>query len=337
MPYFSIIVPVYNRPGEVEELLDSLVIQTFKDFEFILVEDGSSDKSMDVLNSYAGKFQYTYLDRENQGPAMARNTGMEAASGSYFLFVDSDCILPPDWLEKIHSFLDKNLVDCFGGPDRAADGFNDVQKAISFSMTSFLTTGGIRGGTRHVNKFYPRSYNLGISRKLYSEMGGFPKTRMHPGEDMVFSIEIIKRGYSTALISDAFVYHKRRSTLKQFFLQVYRFGYTRYIISRIYPETRNILYWFPSLFLFGAIFLLLTGAIYHLFYLIPLFLLIMLFFAASSLANKSIRVGILSILTSVIQLAGYGLGFALSFFRAEIIKSDDYGVLKDGFYPENPV
>ncbi len=335
MPFFSLIVPVYNRPEEVSELLESLSKQTFKDFEFILVEDGSSRKSDKILESYQDKFMFKYIDRENQGPALARNTGMEEAVGDYMLFVDSDCILPSDWMQKLVDALKENPVDCFGGPDRAADKFNDVQKAISFAMTSFITTGGIRGGKRQVDKFHPRSYNLGISRKLYQEMGGFPVTRMHPGEDMVFSVELIKRGYRTALFNDCFVYHKRRSTLKQFFRQVYKFGYTRYIISKVYPETKKIIYWFPSLFLFGSLFLLLTGALLHLFYLIPLGLLFILIFFTAYIENRSIKVAMLAIVSSFIQLAGYGWGFARSFFNIEILGKDEYGVLKDGFYPEN--
>jgi glycosyltransferase involved in cell wall biosynthesis len=335
MPYFSIIVPVYNRPGEIAELLESLDKQTFSDFELIIVEDGSSSKSDAVIEGFREKINIKYLDRENQGPSLARNTGMEAASGDYFLFVDSDCILPPEWMERIHARLKENPVDCFGGPDKAAGSFNDVQKAISFSMTSFITTGGIRGGKHHMDKFYPRSYNLGISKKLYEEMGGFPVTRMHPGEDMVFSIELMKRGYKTALFNDAFVYHKRRSTLQQYFRQVYRFGYTRYIISKVYPETRKIIYWFPSAFLFGSVFLIFTGAFLHLFYLIPLALLMGLIFTASTYVNQSARVGFLSIVTSIIQLAGYGWGFAMSLFRVEVLGQDEYGVLKKGFYPDN--
>jgi glycosyltransferase involved in cell wall biosynthesis len=335
MPFFSVIVPVYNRPEEVAELLESLSQQLFEDFELILVEDGSSRKSDKLLGNYMENFSITYIDRENQGPAMARNTGMEVAKGDYMLFIDSDCIVPPDWMVKIFDQLKIDPVDCFGGPDRAAGSFNNVQKAISFAMTSFLTTGGIRGGDKQVDKFYPRSYNLGISRKLYQEMGGFPRTRMHPGEDMVFSVELMKRGYRTALFNNAFVFHKRRSTLNQFFRQVYKFGYTRYVISMVYPETKKILYWFPSLFLFGSVFSILAGILMHSFFFIPLLIFISLIFSASSIGNSSIKVGGLSIITSFIQLAGYGWGFARSLFRIEIKGKDDYGVLKDGFYPSD--
>ncbi len=335
MPFFSLIVPVYNRPDEVSELLESLAKQTLRDFEFILVEDGSSLKSDKILESYKDSFPINYIDRENQGPSLARNTGMAEANGDYLLFVDSDCILPPDWMEKIFESLQNNPVDCFGGPDRAADKFNDVQKAISFAMTSFITTGGIRGGAKQMDKFHPRSYNMGISRELYQEMGGFPNTRMHPGEDMVFSIELMKRSYKTALFNDCFLYHKRRSSLKQFFRQVYRFGYTRYIISKVYPDTKKIIFWFPSMFLFGSIFLLFTGSLFHLFYLLPLAFLFILFFSVSWLSNRSIKVALLSILTSLIQLIGYGWGFARSFFNVELRGLDEYGVLKNGFYPED--
>lgn len=333
MPYFSIIVPVFNRPDEMAELLESVEKQEFRDFEFILIEDGSQSKSDRVIEEYKGKFPYKYLDRDNQGPSMARNTGMEVAEGEYFLFVDSDCILPSDWLHKISESLKDQPVDCFGGPDRAAEEFNDVQKAISFAMTSFLTTGGIRGGNRQLDKFHPRSFNLGISRKLYSEMGGFPVTRMHPGEDMVFSVELIRRGYKTALFNNAWVYHKRRSTLKQFFRQVYRFGYTRYVISKVYPDTKKLIYYFPGLFLIGLVFLIMAGAIFHIFYFMPLFLYIILIFLAAGTVNSSIKVGAISILTSIIQLCGYGWGFLRSMFKIEILGKDEYGVLEKGFYP----
>ena len=335
MPYFSIIVPVYNRPDELAELLESVDRQEFRDFEFILIEDGSEQKSDKVLEGYKEKFPSKYLDLVNQGPSLARNSGMEVAEGEYFLFVDSDCILPPDWLMKISDSLKDEPVDCFGGPDRAAEEFNDVQKAISFAMTSFLTTGGIRGGGRQLDKFHPRSFNLGISRKLYNEMGGFPVTRMHPGEDMVFSIELIRRAYKTALFKNAWVYHKRRSTLRQFFRQVYRFGYTRYVISKVYPETRKAIYYLPSLFLLGLVFLILTGALLHIFYLIPVLFYLILIFLASGIGNSSFKVGAISTITSIIQLCGYGWGFLKSLFRIEILGKDDYGVLNKGFYPES--
>ena len=333
MPYFSIIVPVFNRPDELGELLASLDKQEFRDFEFILVEDGSRDKSDKVLEAYRGRFPYKYLDRENQGPSLARNTGMEVAEGEYLLFVDSDCILPADWLLKISESLKEKPVDCFGGPDRAAEEFNDVQKAISFAMTSFFTTGGIRGGSRQLDKFHPRSFNLGINRQLYKEMGGFPLTRMHPGEDMVFSIELIRRGYKTALFNNAWVYHKRRSTLKQFFRQVYRFGYTRYVISKIYPDTKKIIYYFPSLFLIGLILLMLAGAVFHIFYFIPVLFYVILIFLSAAIANSSIKVGAISVLSSIIQLCGYGWGFLRSMYHVEVLEKDVYGVLEKGFYP----
>ena len=218
-PFFSIIVPVYNRPEELRELLYSIKNQEFRDFELVVIEDGSSKKSDLLVEEYSKDLSIQYTYQDNAGPAIARNKGMSLANGKYFLFIDSDCIAPEDWLSKIHESLAKEAVDAFGGPDLAAFDFNMQQKAISFAMTSFFTTGGIRGGKRQIGKFHPRSFNMGISREIYLDLGGFPVTHMHPGEDMVFTIELLKRGYKSALFQDTGVFHKRRNTLKSFYKQ----------------------------------------------------------------------------------------------------------------------
>jgi glycosyltransferase involved in cell wall biosynthesis len=287
----SIIVPVYNRPEELNELLESLAEQTFKDFEIIIVEDGSTEKSDNIVEKFNGKLNIKYFYKANEKPAIARNFGMKKATGNYFLFFDSDCIVPPQYMEKVTKAIAIDYVDAFGGPDRAHESFSKVQKAINYAMTSFVTTGGIRGGEK-IDKFYPRSFNMGLSQKVFEETGGFPVTKMHPGEDMVLSIEIIKRGFKTRLIKEAYVYHKRRTSLKIFFRQVYKFGKVRYIMSEFYPETFKLFYLFPGLFTVGTTGLLLLS-VFNLFFLIPVGLFAVIVFIDSLLKNKNLEVALL--------------------------------------------
>ncbi len=331
-PFFSIIVPVFNRSEELRELLISLTNQNYKDFELVVVEDGSSSKSDHLVEDFKSKMAIQYLSQDNTGPAIARNNGMAQSRGEYFLFIDSDCIAPEDWLENIHQYLNMNEVDAFGGNDLAAYDFNLMQKAISFAMTSFFTTGGIRGGKRLIGKFHPRSFNMGVSRAVYEDIGGFPVTSMHPGEDMVFTIEIIKRGYKTAFIENTGVYHKRRNTLKSFFKQVFKFGKTRYIISRVYPETAKWVFSMPSVMVVFALFLLVAGIFLSAWFFTPILAYAILIFLAAALPQNCSQLGFLSILTSAIQITAYGLGYFLSFLKVSLLKQDEYGVMKKGFY-----
>jgi len=328
---FSIIVPVFNRPGEVTELLQSLSVQTETNFEIIIVEDGSTEPCEDVVKQYSDKLDIKYFFKKNEKPAIARNYGSRHCSGDYFLFFDSDCIIPPQYFENINKTLKENYTDAFGGPDAAHPDFNTTQKAISYSMTSFFTTGGIRGGSEKMDKFYPRSFNMGISREAYEKIGGFPETTMHPGEDMVFSIEIVKQGFKTQLIKKAHVFHKRRNTLKTFFQQVFRFGKTRRVITKFYPETAKIFFWAPAVFTIG-LFTLLVGSFrtWHSLFL-PVLYILMVFIDSLS-KNKSIGVALSSVVTSYIQLVGYGLGFLISFWRVSVVNKDEYGVFEKGFY-----
>lgn len=329
---FSIIIPVYNRPDEMKELLDSLVKQTNKDFELVVVEDGSSISSEDLCKSYSDQIQISYYFKENQGPSIARNYGLAKAKGNYYLFFDSDCILPPHYMETIHKELSENFVDCYGGPDGAMEDFSNFQKAVSYAMTSFFTTGGIRGGKKQVHKFHPRSFNLGFSKKVYENTGGFPVTTMHPGEDMVFAIEVIKRGFETRLVRDAYVFHKRRISFKKFYKQVFGFGKTRYIISKHYPETFKIFFLFPSIFTLGTIGALILGMAIHRIFAFPvlLYATLVLFDAISK--SKSLKIGFISLAASFVQLFGYGIGFMDAVWKHKILGKDEFGVFGKGFY-----
>jgi len=328
---FSIIIPVFNRPDEVEELLNSLSKQTQKNFEVVIVEDGSTEKCEEVAIKYSEKLKIQYFYKENEKPAIARNYGATRANGEYFLFFDSDCIIPRTYFEFVNKKLQENYTDAYGGPDTADPNFSILQKAISYSMTSFFTTGGIRGGGEKLDKFYPRSFNMGISKTAFEAIGGFPETKMHPGEDMVFSIEILKHGFKTQRIEDAFVYHKRRNTLNTFFKQVYKFGKTRWIITQKYPETFKIFFFAPSVFTLGT-FLLLLLSIFSIYSILPIVIYTLLVFIDALLKNKNILVAFISIITSFIQLFAYGFGFLNSLFNINILKNDEFGVLKNGFY-----
>ncbi len=324
---FSLIVPVFNRPDEIKELLESLTRQTFTDFEIIIVEDGSELDCRSVIDKYQDRLDIKYFYKKNERPAIARNYGVERAQGEYVVFVDSDVIVPELYFETVDRELRKDPVDAYGGPDAAAPDFNNLQKAINYSMTAFLTSGKIRSGQK-IDRYYPRSFNMGVKRQVFNEIGGFPVTRMWPGEDMVFAIEIIRRGYRTKLIPDAFVYHKRRNTLKSFFRQVFRFGKTRYIISRVYPETFKIFYLFPSAFTIGTIGLL-AMSMWQWWLSLFIVAYALLVGVDSIIKNKSLPVAGLSIITAFVQHFGYGLGFIIAIFEG-----DRYGVFEKGFYPK---
>jgi glycosyltransferase involved in cell wall biosynthesis len=334
--FYSFIVPVFNRPGELAELLESMAGQTFRNFEVVIIEDGSDLKSDQLAGKYSGKISIQYLDLAHSGPSLARNLGTQAAKGDYFIYVDSDCILPKGYLAEIDRFLVNSPLEFFGGPDRASESFDLTQKAISYAMTSFLTTGGIRGGKKKIDRFYPRSFNMGVSRKAFETVGGYPETRMHPGEDMVFSIELISNGFASGLIPDAFVYHKRRTKLSRFFKQVFGFGKTRYIISRVYPQTFNLFYLAPSVFLCGSLVLVAFWLLFGVLFIIPLLFWAVLVLLDATARNRSVLTGLVSVLASCIQLYGYGSGFLSAFWSAGILRKDEYGVFTQGFYPGRP-
>lgn len=305
---FSIIVPVYNRPQEIEELLESLTQQDFQDdFEVIVVEDGSTDSSEEVVKKYTNRLQLNYFFKENSGAGASRNYGMERAIGNYFIILDSDVIVPKQYLTEVSKALKDKYTDAFGGPDAAHPNFTSLQKAINYSMTSFLTTGGIRGKKKGVGKFQPRSFNLGLSKAAFEKTNGFSKLKV--GEDIDLTFRLWEHGFKTQLIEKAFVYHKRRSTIKQFFKQTFAFGTARPILNKRYPDTAKITYWFPSLFIIGFD-LGIIASIFGYWQLSTVYgLYFVLIFLDALIQNKNIIVAFLSIITTFTQHLGYGLGF----------------------------
>jgi glycosyltransferase involved in cell wall biosynthesis len=308
--FFSVIIPVYNRPQEVDELLESLCQQHYQNFETLIIEDGSEKRCKNIVEGYTDQLDISYYYKENSGQGFSRNFGFERANGDYYIVFDSDCIIPPHYFETVNRYLKEHPVDAFGGPDRAHTDFTSTQKAISYAMTSPLTTGGIRGNKRHAGTFHPRSFNMGISKEVFAKTGGYRITRM--GEDIEFSIRIIQNGFSTALIEKAFVYHKRRTSLKEFYKQLHFFGRARINIGRFYPSEVKAVHLLPACFLIGMLFFLTLP-----FWNLSSFTLLLypfLFFCALLLTHAiyktgSAEVGILSLSTSFIQLTAYGHGF----------------------------
>lgn len=307
MQLYSIIIPVYNRPDEVDDLLASLTKQTYVHFEVVVVEDGSTVSCRDVVDKYGEKLDIHYYRIDNSGPGMARNWGAEQSRGDYLLILDSDCVLPVAWLEQIHDALKHTRADAFGGPDRAHASFSPIQKAINYAMTSFFTTGGIRGGRKKMDKFYPRSFNMGIKREVYLALGGF--SGMRYGEDIDFSIRIMKAGYNTRLFPAAWVYHKRRTNFKQFFRQVQHSGRARIELYRKYPDSLKLVHCLPALFVVGVV-ALLAASFFYPAVLLLLLLYCVLLFADACIKNKgNLYIALLSLVASFTQLAGYGTGF----------------------------
>ena len=310
---YSIIVPVYNRPDEVDELLESLCSQTLKDFEVVIVEDGSKITCKDVCDKYADILDLHYYYKENSGPGQSRNYGVERAQGEYVIILDSDAVTPTGFMQAIDSELQQQPSDAWGGPDAAHESFSDIQKAISYAMTSFFTTGGIRGGKKQLDKFYPRSFNLGIRREAYLQLGGFSKTRFSKmslyGEDIDFSIRIYKAGYTCRLFPEAWVWHKRRTDFRRFWRQVYNSGYARVNLWRMYPEALKPVHALPSLFTLGVAGLVVLAPFTCGWSLVLIMLYALLILVDSTIQNSSLKVGILSIAAVFVQLIGYGIGF----------------------------
>lgn len=305
MERFSIIIPVFNRPDEVDELLASLTRQTDKGFEVLVIEDGSTIPCDEICRKYEEQLDLHYYFKPNSGRSETRNFGMERASGDWFVIYDSDVIVPPHYIATVRAELKKNPVDCYGGPDAADASFSDIQKAINYSMTSFMTTGGIRGATKNKAKFSPRSFNMGISRKCFETVGGYKNMI---GEDIDLSIRIQQAGFKTTLIPEAYVYHKRRVDLRKFFRQVNTFGKGRVLLGEIHPGSLKIVHLLPAAFVLGNIALVLL-AFWSPWFLLPIGIYILGLFVESLVKNKSVKIALLSIVAAYIQLFGYGTGF----------------------------
>ena len=389
---YSIIVPVFNRPDEVDELLQSLCKQQLKDFEVIIVEDGSERKCKDVCDKYAGILDLHYYYKENSGPGQSRNYGAERARGEWLIVLDSDVVVPKEYLSNVNKSLTPSpspigegsiytqnddsenelttplssrrgaggeAFTAWGGPDAAHPDFTPVQKAISYSMTSFFTTGGIRGGKTKLDKFFPRSFNMGIRREVYLQLGGFSKMRF--GEDIDFSYRIVEAGHKTALIPDAWVWHKRRTDFRKFFRQVYNSGIARINLEKRHPGTLKLVHLLPTVFTLGVILLSMLalvgvalallglfsasepgcnmspvvigfGLCMTLVSLLPLLLYSLLICIDSSIKNRSLWVGLLSIPAAFTQLMGYGLGFIESWWKRCVLKKDEFTAFEKNFY-----
>lgn len=319
--FFSIIIPLYNRPQEIDELLATLTRQTYMQFEVLIIEDGSKLDAKAVVEKYKNQLDLKYFVKPNEGQGFARNYGFERASGDYFIIFDSDCLIPEDYLEIVKDYLFEHQLDAFGGPDAAHDTFTPVQKAISYAMTSPFTTGGIRGNKKHIGQFHPRSFNMGVSREVWEKVGGFILTRL--GEDIEYSIRIHENGFKIGLIPAAKVFHKRRTSFAQFYKQLHFFGRARINIYKHFPAELKLVHFFPAAFTCFFIFSLLINVIWPpLAYICNGLLLVyfMLIFFHSWQVNKSIKVAFLSIIAAFIQLTAYGLGFMQDFFKRVVFK-----------------
>ena len=342
---YSITVPVFNRPDEVDELLESLTRQTLKNFEVVIVEDGSKIPCKDVCDKYANILDLHYYAKPNSGPGQSRNYGAERANGEWLIVLDSDVVLPDGYLQAVENELREMPADAWGGPDAAHPSFTPVQKAISYSMTSFFTTGGIRGGKAKLDKFYPRSFNMGIRREVYQQLGGFSKMRF--GEDIDFSYRIVEAGYKPRLFPDAWVWHKRRTDLSKFYRQVYNSGIARINLEKRHPGTLKLVHLLPTVFTVGVIGLILISAVgralmhyvdrdqfYWMCFApwIPIILYSAIIFIDSSIKNRSIRVGLLSVPAAFTQLMGYGFGFIESWWKRCVLKKDEFQAFEKNFY-----
>ncbi|MCA5006725.1 glycosyltransferase [Sphingobacterium bovistauri] len=322
--FFSIVIPLYNRPDEIKELLHSLTQQTYTSFEVIVVEDGSSKTADKIVESFSDKINVIYYKKENEGQGFARNLGFSKAKGDFFIVFDSDILVPKMYLEVVKSSIEQNGWDAFGGPDAAHESFTTIQKAISYSMTSPFTTGGIRGNKKHVGQFHPRSFNMGISRQVWENTGGYKLSRR--SEDIEFSIRMINSGYKVGLIPEAFVYHKRRTSFSQFYKQTRAFGKGRIDISMLYPAELKLVHSLPAIFTSGVIVLIVLniinftiftnflplqilvsiGNVFLLFYTVVLFL-------HALLTTKSLFVSVNAVIAAYTQLIAYGTGFMTNY------------------------
>ncbi|PTQ97016.1 cellulose synthase/poly-beta-1,6-N-acetylglucosamine synthase-like glycosyltransferase [Mucilaginibacter yixingensis] len=319
--FFSIIIPLYNRPQEINELLDTLTRQTYTRFEVLVIEDGSKLRAEDIVRSYENRLDVKYFEKPNSGQGFARNYGFERAQGDYFIIFDSDCLIPANYLEIVADHLSHDYLDCYGGPDAAHPSFTPIQKAISYAMTSPFTTGGIRGNKKGIGQFHPRSFNMGLSRKVWESVGGFIIPYL--GEDIEYSIRIHTKGFKIGLIPDAKVYHKRRTNFRQFFKQLHFFGRARINIYKFFPSELKLVHFFPAVFTLGlltAVILNILGLKIALLANAMLAIYFLLIFFHSLIKNKSPKVAFLSLIAAFIQLTAYGLGFMQDLWKRVILK-----------------
>lgn len=326
---YSFIIPVYNRPEEVDELLDSLTRQTFRDFEVVIVEDGSDVPARGVVERYRKLLDIHYHVKSNSGPGPTRNYAVERSHGEYLIILDSDCVLPPGYLAAVEAELRREPADAFGGPDCAHTSFTPVQKAIDYAMTSFFTTGGIRGGCKKLDKFYPRSFNMGVRAEAYRALGGF--SRMRFGEDIDLSIRIFQKGYRCRLFPDAWVWHKRRTDLRKFFKQVHNSGIARIHLYKKHPSSLKAVHLLPAAFTLGT-FLLLFASPVRVWSLTPLLLFAAIICVDSVRRSRSLRVGVLSVAAAFVQLVGYGTGFLRAWWRCCVLKRGEFSAFERNFY-----
>ncbi len=344
---YSVVIPVYNRPDELDELLGSLSSQSEKDFEVVVVEDGSTLTAEKVCEKYSDKMNLRYFFKENGGPGPARNYGVEKSEGEFVIILDSDCVLPDGYLEAVTKEIDEHDCDAFGGPDAAHESFTDIQKAISYSMTSFFTTGGIRGGKKKLDKFYPRSFNMGIKREVYMKMTGFSNMRF--GEDIDFSYRILENGYTCRLFPEAWVWHKRRTDLRKFFKQVFNSGIARINLEKRHPGTMKLVHTLPMLFTVGVISLVLLSVVLAvvplaggghgcvtpqtaLLPLVPLMLYALLIFSHSAHKHGNLWIGVLCVAAAYVQLVGYGLGFLKAWWLRCVLGKSEFAAFERNFY-----
>jgi glycosyltransferase involved in cell wall biosynthesis len=319
--YFSIIIPLYNRPQEIKELLETLVVQTYKQFEVLVIEDGSADDAAEIVKNFSDDLDIKYFVKTNSGQGFTRNFGFERAKGDYFIVFDSDCLIPENYLQIVNDSLSKNYLDAYGGPDDAHPSFTPIQKAISYAMTSPFTTGGTRGNKKGIGQFHPRSFNMGVSRGVWEKAGGFIITRL--GEDIEFSIRIHSMGFKIGLIPEAKVYHKRRTDFLKFYKQLHFFGRARINVYKFFPKGLKLVHFFPAFFTLCLIFTLVANIFTWPISALCNFLLavyILLIFFHSWIKNKSAKIALLSIIASFTLLIAYGLGFMQDFCKRVIFK-----------------
>lgn len=318
---YSFVIPVFNRPEEVRELLKSFLKVTFPEpFEIVIVEDGSTETSEGVVQEFAKDLSISYYYKENSGPGDSRNFGMRKAKGNYFIILDSDVLMPHHYLVTVNHYLKTSYYDCYGGADAAHTTFSNLQKAINYVMTSFITTGGIRGRAKSVARFEPRSFNMGISKKAFEATGGY--ARIHPGEDPDLSQRILQAGYQTTFIPNAAVFHKRRISWSKFYQQVKKFGTVRPILNRWHPRSAKLAYWFPSLFILFVLLSVISGSVFHWVAFLPMAAYTSLVFLGASVKNRSLFIGMLSVVALYVQFFGYGLAFLKSTFYIGLLKKD---------------